>query len=179
MNKNKSITVFPATAISADSVHGSEAMGVALNLVTAYLGANKVDPADLAGLVRDVFSAVNESMPSGEAPASKERFPQVSKEPVVPVKKSIQPDGIVCLIDGRKMLMLKRHLRANYGMSFKDYKEHFGLPNDYPSVAPCYSNEKRVVAKAQGLGVTIDKTPRAQREAALRGRGRPRKALAA
>jgi len=170
---NMHVTQNAEATISQTSAKAPDAMSIAISLLKAHMEVNKVETAQLPGLVREIYMAVSGSM-AGQAAV--EKFPGISKTPIIPVSKSVHKDGIVCLIDGRKMLMLKRHLRSRYGMTWEDYLEHFNLPKDYPSVAPEYSAMKRTVAKMQGLGSTIDKTPRALREAQeKRGRGRPRK----
>ena len=77
---------------------------------------------------------------------------QARPEPAVPIKASIKPDYVVCLEDGKKLKMLKRHLMTHYGMTPEDYRAKWGLPNDYPMVAPNYAEKRRQLAKAIGLG---------------------------
>lgn len=103
--------------------------------------------------------------PEIHEPTIHDKFSDIGRNPTVSVKDSIQDDYLVCLIDGKKLKMIKRHLRAKYGMTFDEYRQFFGLGNDYPSVAPGYAKEKSAVAKAQGLGSTITKTPRKNRKA--------------
>ena len=167
-------------------------MGEALSLVKTYLQTATVAPSELPKLIasvyeslvasvsgvslRDEASAVAEVAPmsaaaeASDAVAEQEeapyRFAHLSRDPVVPVEESVQTGYLVCLFDGTKKQMLKRYVRANYGMEWDDYIAHFGLPSDYPSVAPGYSNEKSVYAKHVGLGSKIDKTPKHKREQA-------------
>lgn len=103
-----------------------------------------------------------------EEPSIRDRFPHVARTPLVSAEDSITNDHLICMIDGKRLKMIKRHLRAKYGMSFEEYREFFGLGSDYPSVAPGYAKEKSAVAKAQGLGSTITKTPRSERRATER-----------
>jgi predicted transcriptional regulator len=114
-------------------------------IVAAYVSANSVPAAELPGLIRSVHKAlggVSEQVPV-EAPP---------KEPAVPVKKSITPEFLICLEDGRKFKSLKRHLRSKYGLSPEDYRAKWGLPKDYPMVAPNYARARSDLAKRMGLG---------------------------
>jgi len=143
-------------------------------IVKAFLERNSIEPSRLPDFIREVRQALvaedgkpdaSAAVPAQLAAASCEtaamdRFAEISKVPVVPVEESIKEHALVCLIDGVEKKMLKRHLRARYGMEWEDYVAHFGLPADYPSVAPGYSQLKRDVAIEQGLGSKIDKTPK-------------------
>ena len=80
------------------------------------------------------------------------RYRICRSDPAVPIKSSIKPDYVVCLEDGKKLKMLKRHLMTHYGMTPEDYRAKWGLPNDYPMVAPNYAEKRRQLAKAIGLG---------------------------
>ena len=102
--------------------------------------------------------APESSMP--ELAKSDNRWAGLSKVPVIPVEDSVTNDAVICLFDGTPKKMLKRYIRAKYGMEEHEYKAWFGLPADYPMVAPGYAAEKATVAIAQGLGSKIDKTPR-------------------
>ena len=119
---------------------------MAAEIVSAYVSANPVAAQDLPGLIRTVYSALQDV--SGAAPISQE-LPQ---EPAVPVKKSVTPDFIICLEDGKKFKSLKRHLRTRYGMTPDEYRTKWGLPHDYPMVAPNYAKERSNLAKRMGLG---------------------------
>ncbi len=111
-------------------------------IVAAHLSGNSVPPADLPGLIRSVHDAL----------ASTAAAPAPSPEPVVPVKKSVTPNYLVCLEDGKKLKMLKRHLRTAYNMSPDDYRARWGLASDYPMVASAYAKLRSEHAKAIGLG---------------------------
>lgn len=91
------------------------------------------------------------------------KFPSIPLKPIVPVSESVQEDKLVCLIDGHEGKMLKRWLRSKYNMEYHEYIAFFGLPEDYPSVAPAYANAKSTHAKNQGFGSTVTKTRRAER----------------
>lgn len=119
----------------------------AAEIVSAYVSANEVQPQDIPGLIRMVHSALIE-ISNAPAPA-REPF----QEPAVSIKKSVTPDYIVCLEDGKKFKSLKRHLRTRYGMTPEEYRTKWGLPHDYPMVAPNYAKERSNLAKRMGLGL--------------------------
>jgi predicted transcriptional regulator len=114
-------------------------------IVAAYVGANKVPTGELSGLIHSVHKALNGV--GGPAPVA-----EPVKEPAVPIKKSITPEFLICLEDGRRFKSLKRHLRAKFGMSPEDYRAKWGLPKDYPMVAPNYARARSDLAKSMGLG---------------------------
>lgn len=118
---------------------------MAAEIVSAYVASNPVAPQDLPGLIRNVHHTLREvsGVRVAEAPAP---------EPAVSVKKSITPDYIICLEDGKKYKSLKRHLRTRYGMTPDDYRSKWSLPHDYPMVAPNYAKERSSLAKKMGLG---------------------------
>jgi predicted transcriptional regulator len=124
------------------------------NIVAAYLANNPISSAELPGLMRTVHDALNNL---GQEPVIVAE-PQL---PAVPIKKSTFPDYIVCLEDGRKMKMLKRHLWTSYGMTPDQYRAKWGLPKDYPIVAPNYAAARSNMAKKIGLGQT-SKKPKAK-----------------
>ena len=116
------------------------------DVVAAYLSNNPVAAADLPALIQSVHQALSAAA-AGPAAAA---LPPL--EPAVPVKKSITPDHIVCLEDGRKFKSLKRHLRTKYDMSPDEYRTKWGLPKDYPMVAPKYAETRSALARQMGLG---------------------------
>lgn len=116
-------------------------------LVSAYVGNNAVPASNLSGLIADVHGALVRLV-DGAAPAP---APEPLK-PAVPIKKSIEPDFIVCLEDGRRFRSLKRHLRTAFGMTPEEYREKWGLPVDYPMVAPNYAEVRSKLALQAGLG---------------------------
>ncbi len=120
-------------------------VGMAADIVSAFVSANEVSPQDIPGLIRTVHAVLLEV--SG-APVALEAMP----EPAVSVKKSVTPDFIICLEDGKKFKSLKRHLRTRYAMSPDEYRAKWGLPHDYPMVAPNYAKERSNLAKRMGLG---------------------------
>ena len=114
-------------------------------ITAAYLGANKVAPADIPAVIETVRAALAQ-LGKSSAPAAE---PQ---QPAVPIKKSVTPDYIVCLEDGKKLKMLKRYLRTAYDMTPDEYRAKWGLPAEYPMVAPNYAADRSRLAKEIGLG---------------------------
>lgn len=117
------------------------------DIVAAHVSNNSVAVSDLALLIQNVHGAL--AGLSGEQAA-----PQVKQEPAVSVRASIKPDYIVCLEDGKKLKMLKRHLMTHYKMTPDDYRAKWGLAADYPMVAPNYAEQRRSLAKKIGLGTS-------------------------
>ena len=126
---------------------GAEDMLLTLtaDIVAAHVSNNSVAVNDLPNLIQNVHGAL--SGISGQAPA-----PEVKPEPKVPIRSSIKPDYIVCLEDGKRLKMLKRHLMTHYQMTPDQYRQRWGLASDYPMVAPNYAEQRRNLAKAIGLG---------------------------
>jgi predicted transcriptional regulator len=119
----------------------------AVTIVSAFASANHIPRTELPGLITDVFSALQ----SLTAPVIEEA-PAGPLMPAVPVRKSVHPDFIICLEDGKKFKSLKRHLRTHYDLSPEQYRAKWGLPADYPMVAPSYSEKRSQLAKDNGLG---------------------------
>ena len=124
----------------------SEIIEMTADIVAAYVGANSVSAADLPALIQSVHRAL-----AGVAGGS-DVAEAAPREPAVPVKKSITPEYLICLEDGRKFKSLKRHLRTKYNMSPEDYRAKWGLAKDYPMVAPSYAKARSELAKQMGLG---------------------------
>ena len=117
------------------------------DIVAAHVGNNSVALSDIATLIANVHTAL-----SGLS-ASQDAEPEdVRPEPAVSIRSSVKPDYIVCLEDGKKMKMLKRHLAVHYNMTPEEYRQRWGLPADYPMVAPSYAEKRRELAKTIGLG---------------------------
>ena len=135
----------------ADASDHTNFIGLTAEIVSAYVSNNTVTSADIPALINQVHSALLR-VSSGEAPASSE-----PSKPAVPVKKSINPDYIVCLEDGKKFKSLKRHLRTHYNLSPEEYREKWNLPHDYPMVAPNYAAARSQLAKQMGLGTRREK----------------------
>ena len=116
------------------------------DVVAAYLSNNPVEAAQLPDLIRSVHQALAAVANGSAEPAA------APLEPAVPIKRSINPDYIVCLEDGRKFKSLKRHLRAQYNLTPDEYRAKWGLPKDYPMVAPNYAQARSALARQMGLG---------------------------
>ena len=114
------------------------------DIVAAHVSNNSVAVSDLPGLISSVHSALDKA--SAGEPEPEEL------EPAVPIKNSVKRDYIICLEDGKKLKMLKRHLNTAYDMTPEDYRAKWGLPADYPMVAPAYAEQRRQLAKDIGLG---------------------------
>lgn len=115
------------------------------DIVSAHVSNNTVAVTDLTSLIQNIHAAL---AGLGEQPAQEE----VKLVPAVSVRSSVKPDYIVCLEDGKKLKMLKRHLMTHYGLTPEDYRAKWGLPSDYPMVAPNYAEQRRDLAKKIGLG---------------------------
>ena len=134
------------TVVEENQKLSSEALiTLTSDIVAAHVGNNDVAVADVPTLISNVYAAL---AGLGEAPVVEEAKPQ----PAVAIRNSIKPDYIVCLEDGKKLKMLKRYLRTNYNMSPEEYRARWGLPADYPMVAPAYAEKRRDLAKKIGLG---------------------------
>ncbi|MFZ3182308.1 MAG: MucR family transcriptional regulator [Methylocystis silviterrae] len=119
---------------------------LAADIVSAYVSNNSVPAGELPGLISEVYSAL---LRVGVGSAA---VPAEPPKPAIPVKRSVTNDYIICLEDGKKFKSLKRHLRTQYGLSPEDYREKWGLPADYPMVAPNYAKARSNLAKQMGLG---------------------------
>jgi predicted transcriptional regulator len=117
------------------------------DIVAAHVSNNSVAVSDLPQLIANVYGALSTLSQPVAAP-------EVKQEPAVSIRASIKPDYIVCLEDGKKLKMLKRHLMTHYGLTPEDYRAKWGLPADYPMVAPNYADQRRSLAKKIGLGTT-------------------------
>lgn len=117
------------------------------DIVAAHVSNNSVAVSDLPVLIQNVHGALTGL--GGQAAA-----PEVKLEPAVSVRASVKPDYIVCLEDGKKLKMLKRHLMTHYQMTPEQYRAKWNLPADYPMVAPNYAEQRRTLAKKIGLGTT-------------------------
>jgi predicted transcriptional regulator len=118
------------------------------DIVSNYVGANKVSPDEIATLIQTTYAAL-QNVASGASAAATDL---VKLTPAVPVKKSITPDYLISLEDGRKYKSLKRHLRTAYNLSPEEYRAKWNLPKDYPMVAPAYAASRSAMAKSMGLG---------------------------
>ena len=116
------------------------------DIVAAHISNNEMSAADLPNIIEQVYNALAAVHDQGRGRAG--------PTPAVAIKKSVTPDYIICLEDGKKLKMLKRHLKAVYGMSIQEYRERWGLPADYPTVAPNYAKQRSRLAKTIGLGTS-------------------------
>jgi predicted transcriptional regulator len=127
-------------------VDASELLELTADIVSSHVSNNTVAVSDISMLIEQVYTTL--ARVSQENSALEPARP----EPAVPIKKSITPDFIICLEDGKKLKMLKRHLKTAYDMTPEQYRERWGLPADYPMVAPNYASQRRTLAKKIGLG---------------------------
>jgi predicted transcriptional regulator len=122
----------------------SDVLGLTAQIVSAHVSNNAVAPDALPALIQDVYRTL--------AGVGKDPVQPDKPQPAVPIKKSVFPDHIVCLEDGKKLKMLKRHLKTAYNMTPEQYRERWGLTPDYPMVAPNYAKHRSSLAKKIGLG---------------------------
>jgi predicted transcriptional regulator len=133
----------------SDNLEPNEIMECTVGLAAAFLANNEVGADELPAVLKKAFSAIVEV--AREAGSARNRS---SLTPFVPIEESIHEDYIICLEDGKKLQMLKRHLNTSYNMTVAQYKEKWGLPSDYPVVAPGYAKKRSEIAKSAGLGKT-------------------------
>ena len=124
----------------------TELVGLAADIVSAYVRHNTVVASSVPALIADVSAAVRLAAAKSALPVEEDLTP------AVPIRKSVTPDYIVCLEDGKKFKSLKRHLRTYYDLSPEKYRERWGLSHDYPMVAPNYAATRSRLAKQMGLG---------------------------
>ena len=127
-----------------DQNNSTEILKLTAEIVAAHVSNNTLSAAELPQLISQVHNSLSDT---GKASSAQER-----PAPAVAVKKSVMPDYIVCLEDGKKLKMLKRHLKTSYDLSPEQYRERWGLPADYPMVAPNYAKRRSALAKEIGLG---------------------------
>ena len=130
----------------ADSTETNDMIELTAEIVAAYVSNNDIEAGELAGLIGEVHAALNRTAAEPAAPEPEPLKPAVS------VRKSVTPDYIVCLEDGKKFKSLKRHLRTRYGLSPEEYRQKWGLSSDYPMVAPNYAQARSNLAREMGLG---------------------------
>jgi predicted transcriptional regulator len=136
-----------------NSDQASDLLALTTEIVAAHVSNNSVSVGDLPQLINQVYHSLANIGTAAVAPAER-------PQPAVPVKKSVHADYIICLEDGKKLKMLKRHLKTAYNMSPETYRERWGLGADYPMVAPNYARQRSRLAKEIGLG-TRARRPRA------------------
>jgi predicted transcriptional regulator len=130
------------------SLRSDDILKLATEIVAAYVSNNPIPVSEVPAMIKSVHGTLG-----GLTGGSQGDMPSAQK-PVVPVKRSVTPDYIVCLEDGKKLKMLKRYLRSNYNMTPEEYRAKWGLPADYPMVAPNYAAQRSEFAKKIGLGRT-------------------------
>jgi predicted transcriptional regulator len=153
-----------------ESVDHDELVQLTADIVSAYVSNNKVGFDELGKLIEEVHSALQRA-PNGQAEPEPE-----PREPAVSIRRSITPDYIISLEDGRKFKSLKRHLKNTYGLTPDEYRAKWGLPRDYPMVAPNYAKARSELAKSMGLGRKgsgeMQAVAAPEQDVAKRGRGR-------
>jgi predicted transcriptional regulator len=140
-----------------------QVLGLTAQIVSAHVRHNAVPPDALPGLIQEVYRTLTNV---GTQPAQAEK-----PTPAIPVKQSIRQDRIVCLEDGKSFSMLKRHLMTDHKLTPQQYREKWGLPRDYPMVAPNYAQTRSTLAKKIGLGRKAGAKPAAKRAAGRKRRG--------
>lgn len=124
----------------------NELLALTTEIVASHVSNNTVAMSDLSELIRQVYGSLNSLSPT-PVPEQPEK-----PQPAVAIKKSVTPEFIICLEDGKKLKMLKRHLKTRYDMTPEEYRKRWGLPDDYPMVAPSYAQQRSDLAKKIGLG---------------------------
>ncbi|WP_282611147.1 MucR family transcriptional regulator [Pelagibius sp. Alg239-R121] len=135
-----------------EEVKASGLLRYTVDVVVAHLSNNEVSTNELPQLLRKVHCALANINPQPKA--------ESRPRPAVPISKSVTPDYIVCLEDGKKLRVLKRYLKRNYGLSIEAYRDRWNLPTDYPVVAPNYSQKRSKLAKEIGLGIKFRRPAR-------------------
>jgi predicted transcriptional regulator len=128
-----------------DTSEKKDLLSLTTEIVAAHVSNNTVAVSDLRPLIEQVYKTL-------QTVDQQEEQKSERPTPAVPIKKSVQPDYIICLEDGKKLKMLKRHLKTAYNMTPDEYRERWGLPADYPMVAPNYARQRSNLAKQIGLG---------------------------
>ena len=135
-----------ASAAESGTVKPDDLLKLTSDIVAAYVSNNPVPASEVPSMIKSVHGTL------GNLTGAASSDSMTSQKPAVPVKKSVMPDYIVCLEDGKRLKMLKRYLRSNYNMTPEDYRSKWGLPVDYPMVAPNYAAQRSEFAKKIGLG---------------------------
>jgi len=145
------------------SIHRAELLALTAEIVAAQVGNNAISTSEVAGLIQSVFDTLGR-LASDEPPAP------VDLTPAVPIRRSVTDDHIVCLEDGKRFKMLKRHLITDHGMTPQEYRAKWGLKPDYPMVAPTYAAKRTELAFKIGLGRKPAPTPAPEPEKPTRRR---------
>ena len=137
-----------ASEDESESLSKTDLLRLSADIIGSYVSRNAAPIAALPGLIGEVYATLARLERVGAAASA----PAVRPRPAVPIGRSIQQDHIVCLEDGKKLKMLKRYLRAQFDLSPEEYRRKWGLPPDYPMVAPAYAERRSAFAKQIGLG---------------------------
>ena len=140
----------------------NQTLQMAAEIVAAYVVRNAIPAGELPNLIQAIYSSLGKV----GAPQAKAVEPAPPAAPAVPIKKSVTDDYIICLNDGKKFKSLKRHLQTAYGLSPEAYRVKWGLPADYPMVAPAYAKTRSDLARKAGLGNSTRKAARPRKKAA-------------
>lgn len=143
-----------AQASENQAFKSDDILKLATEIVAAYVSNNPIPVSEVSAMIKSVHSTL------GGLGGSSQSEIQTGQKPAVPVKRSVNPDYIICLEDGKKLKMLKRYLRSNYNMTPEEYRAKWGLPADYPMVAPNYAAQRSEFAKKIGLGRTASSSGR-------------------
>ena len=143
-----------AQALDIQGLKSDDILRLATEIVAAYVSNNPIPVSEVPAMIKSVHGALGSlvGVSQGEV--------QTAQRPAIPIKRSITPDYIVCLEDGKKLKMLKRYLRSNFNMTPEEYRAKWGLPADYPMVAPNYAAQRSEFAKKIGLGRTASSSGR-------------------
>jgi predicted transcriptional regulator len=129
----------------SDQTNKEDLLALTTEIVSSYLSNNTLPVSEIPSVIEHVFKTLANVSAEGGGMADR-------PQPAVPIKRSVTPDYIICLEDGKKLKMLKRHLKTAYNMTPEEYRERWGLPADYPMVAPNYAKQRSKLAKDIGLG---------------------------
>jgi predicted transcriptional regulator len=149
------------TSSMAESSANQELLGLTAEIVSAHVSNNPVSISDLPNLIQEVYRTLSTMGQPAAPPAEKQ-------QPAVPIKKSITPEYLICLEDGKKLKMLKRHLKTAFNLTPDQYREKWGLGPDYPMVAPNYTKHRSSLAKRIGLGTKPRNRPPGRGRAAAK-----------
>jgi predicted transcriptional regulator len=168
------VPVQPRIKIMSESVTSPNYIELCADIVSAYVSNNSVPTTDLPSLLTSVYAALTKTV------QGRQEEPKAELVPAVSVRKSVTPDAIICLEDGKSFKSLKRHLRTTYDMTPEQYRAKWNLPADYPMVAPNYAKARSELAKTMGLGQQRKKSApvEAPAEAAVPAKGRRTKKAA-
>ena len=147
----------------SETTNKTDLLNLTTEIVTAHLSNNEVDMRNVPQLIETVYKTL-------DGLGSDDKQGRERPQPAVSIKKSVQDDYIVCLEDGKKLKMLKRHLMSAYDMTPEQYRERWGLPVDYPMVAPNYAKKRSDLAKTIGLGKSNTKKKKASKPAARKAK---------